>query len=36
MLVAWHPKIGRIFACQKMRKKKWNQVLLSNAFSVHQ
>ena len=32
MLVAWHPKIGRIFACQKMRKKKLNQVLLSNDF----
>ena len=28
--------LGGIFVCQKMRKKKWKQFLLSNAFSAHQ
>ena len=28
-------KDGRMFACQIMRKKKFNQILLNNAFNVY-
>ena len=35
MPTAWHPKDGGNFACQKTRKKKDNQFLLSNAFSAY-
>ena len=30
-----HPKRWWIFACQKMKKKKQNQFLLSSAFNVY-
>ena len=35
MSIALHPKKWWIFACEKMRKKKWNRFLLSNAFNVY-
>ena len=34
MPIVWHPN-GGIFAYQKMRKKKQNRFLLSNAFNVY-
>ena len=34
MSILEHPKAGEIFACQKMRKKKQNQFLLSNVYNL--
>ena len=34
MSIAWHPKRWWNVSCQKMRKKKQKQFLLSNAFNT--